>query len=102
MIINIDNKKIRIKECISFKDRLFGLMFKKNFDYGILLDKCNSIHTIFMKECIDVLGLDKDNVIIYYKKNLKPYRFLRIKKAKKIIELPTNFIKDNIKKISIN
>ena len=102
MKININNKKIEIKKCISFKSRLLGLMFKKNFDYGLLFENCNMIHTMFMKECIDVLGLDKDNIVISYKKNLRPYRLLRIKNAKKIIELPSNSINENILNKRIN
>ena len=31
-------KNIKIKEAKSFKDRLFGLMFKKDINYGLLLN----------------------------------------------------------------
>ena len=99
MKLIINDKEFEIKECIKFKDRLFGLMFKKNFNYGLLFDNCNSIHTIFMKEAIDVIGLDEKNNVVGYKKNLKPYRFLRIKKAKKTIELPANSIDSDTLKI---
>ena len=103
MLININGKKIKIKKCIDFKSRLLGLMFKKDFNYGLLFENCNMIHTMFMRKSIDVLGLDKNNIVIDYKKDLKPYRFLRIKNAKKIIELPCNSINENIlnKKIKL-
>ena len=93
MIVNINNKKIKIKECISFKDRLLGFMFKKNFDYGLLFNNCNCIHTFFMRECIDVIALDSNNNIIKYCVSLKPNRIFRCSKASKIIELPKNTIK---------
>jgi len=99
MKLVINNKEFEIKECIKFKDRLLGLMFKKNFNYGLLFNKCSSIHTFFMREDIDVIGLDDNDKIIGYKKNLKPYRFLKLKGAKKIIELPANSIKNNRFKI---
>lgn len=99
MKLIINNDEFEIKECIKFKDRLFGLMFKKNFNYGLLFNECSSIHTFFMKEPIDVIGLDENNNVVGYKKNLKSYRFLKIKGSKKIIELPANSIKDKCLKI---
>ncbi len=96
MKIVIENNEIKINNCKSFKDRLFGLMFKKNINTGLLFEKCNFIHTIFMKEAIDVIGIDENNIVVGYKKSLNPYKFYRIKRAKKIIELPGNSIKNDI------
>lgn len=91
MLLTINNKKIPIKECISFKDRLLGLMFKKNISVGYLFKDCNSIHTFFMKENIDVLLLNKDNKILYIYKNLKPWKIILPKKdVYSILELPNN------------
>ena len=96
MKIVINDKKINIKNCITFKDRLLGFMFKKNITTGLLFERCNSIHTLFMKEDIDVIGLDDNNKVVGYKKCLKTYKFLKIKGAKKIIELPHNSIDKEI------
>ena len=96
MRILISDKEINIKNCKKFKDRLLGFMFRKNINNGLLFEKCNSIHTIFMKEAIDVIGIDENNIVVGYKKSLKPYNFYRIKSAKKIIELPSNSIKKDI------
>lgn len=38
-----------------FLCRLKGFMFTKNIDKALLFDRCNSIHTFFMKENIDVI-----------------------------------------------
>lgn len=73
--------EINVKLCSNFKDRLLGLMFKKEkLDYGLCFPKCNSIHTFFMKQNIDVFMADKNNKVIYIKKNLKPWKLILPKK----------------------
>ena len=90
--------KIRVIEAKSFKDRLLGLCFKKNKDYCMYFDNCNSIHTFFMKEPIDVVMTDKNNKIIYIKKNMKKNRIILPKKnVSKTYEFPNNYIKDQKK-----
>lgn len=102
MKVVIDGKKIDIKNCTCFKDRLLGFMFKKNITSALIFERCNFIHTFFMKEEIDVIGLNENNVVVGYKKNLRPYKILRIKGAKKIIELPSNSITNDILNTKIN
>ena len=86
-----DNKKIKLINCISFKDRLLGFMFKKNADYALVFPKCNSIHTFFMKMNIDVIMCDNDNNILYVYNNLRPNKVILPKrKVKKVIEVPSN------------
>ena len=84
---------IKVIEAKSFKDRFFGLMGKKNIDYCLLFKRCNSIHTFFMKEPIDVVMTDKNNRIVYIKKNLKKNRIILPKKgAYNTYEFPNNYI----------
>lgn len=91
MQLKIDNDTIPIKECIKFKDRFLGLMLKKNINTGYLFPKCNSIHTFFMKENIDVIFLDKDNTILYIYNNLSPWKIIFYKrKVYSVLELPMN------------
>ena len=72
-------------------------MFKKNINNALLFNKCNSIHTFFMKENIDVIMCDKDNNILYFYKDLKKNKIILPKKnVYKIIETPSNYF--NIKK----
>ena len=86
-----DNKKIELKNCKTFFSRLFGFMFKKEIKYALLFNNCNSIHTFFMKENIDVLLLSKDNKILYIYKSLKPWKIILPKKqVSNILELPSN------------
>ena len=91
-----NNSSIDIVECKSFFSRLRGFMFKNNIYYALLFNKCNSIHTFFMKENIDVIMCDKNNVILYYYNNLGKNKVILPKiNVDKTIELPVNFF--NIK-----
>ena len=96
MKLTYQNKEIEGKECKTFFQRLKGFMFQKNINTFLYFNNCNSIHTFFMKENIDVLLCDKSNNILYYYKNLKPNKIiLPKKKVSKVYELPTNYF--NIK-----
>ena len=76
----------------SFKNKLLGLINKKNIDYGLLIENCKSIHTFFMLENIDVLLIDKNNRILMINRNVKPNKILIFKSKKRtnILELPAN------------
>ena len=92
MKLAYENKEINLTECKSFFTRLKGFMFKKNIDNALLFNKCNSIHTFFMKENIDVLMCDRDFKIIYYYKDLGKNRVILPKrKVYAVIELPVNY-----------
>ena len=75
-----------------FKDKLLGLMNKKNIDYGLLITNCKSIHTFFMLEKIDVLLLDQNNRILIITRNVEPNKIIIFKNKNKtnILELPNN------------
>ena len=89
-----DNKAYYVKECIKFKDRLLGFMFKKNIDKILCFNKCNSIHTFFMFSNIDVIMTDKDFNILYIYKNLKPFKVVLPKKSVYyVFELKPNLLK---------
>lgn len=96
MYLLINNKKLEIKEAITFKDRLYGLMGKTNIDYGMLFPNCNSIHTFFMKENIDIIGINKDNIVIYKYENLPKNQIIKINNKvneTSILELPVGLAK---------
>ena len=100
-----NNKEIKLVECITFFERLKGFMFKKNIEYALLFNRCNSIHTFFMKCNIDVIMCDKDNNILYYYKNLGKNKIIwPKKKVYKTIELPVNYfdILNNTKNSILN
>ena len=92
MKLSDGKKDIELINCKSFVSRLKGFMFKKNINNALLFDKCNSIHTFFMKENIDVILCDKDNTILYFYKNLGKNKIIWPKKnITKVYETPSNY-----------
>lgn len=85
----------------SFFKRLKGLMFTKEIsrDSSIIIRPCGQIHTFFMNYNIDVLYLNKDNVILDMDENLAPWRIgKRVKGAVSVVELQSGKVKrSNIK-----
>jgi len=87
-----NNKEIEIIECKTFLSRFKGFMFKKKINCALLFNKCNSIHTFFMKSNIDVIMCDKENKILYYYNNLGKNKIIwPHKNVYKTIELPVNY-----------
>ena len=96
MYIIHNDKKINVVIANTFFKRLKGFMFKKNIDYCIYFPRCNSIHTFFMKENIDVVMTDKDNKILKIEKNVAKNKFVSCKKASNTYEFPSNSVIYNI------
>lgn len=73
-----------------FQDRLIGLMFKsemKGYD-SLLIKKCNSIHTFFMRFNIDVIFVDKNLKILKIYRELRPWRMTTmVWRATQVLEL---------------
>lgn len=87
-----NSKKIKLIDCNTFFSRFMGFMGKKKIECALLFDKCNSIHTFFMKSNIDVIMCDKDNNVICYYNNLGKNKIILPKKnVYKVIELPVNY-----------
>lgn len=70
----------------NFFKRFVGLMFKKDFDDGLLFINMvdSSIHTLFMRFEIDVYFID-ENKTVFDKVSLKPWRFYKAEKQAKYI-----------------
>lgn len=47
-------------------------------DEAILINRCNSIHTMFMKYTIDAIFLDKNMTIVGIENNIKPWSISKI------------------------
>jgi hypothetical protein len=89
-------------EANTFMARFLGLMGKKYLspNYALILAPCNSVHMFFMRFALDVVFIDKDNMVIYLAENLKPWRLSRIiPLAYAVIEVPTGTIKNS--KVSV-
>ncbi|MCL5071519.1 MAG: DUF192 domain-containing protein [Actinobacteria bacterium] len=80
-----------LKIADSFLDQLLGLLQKKN--KAMLFFTNFGIHTFGMKNSIDVLILNNQNIVVKIEKNLKPNRvFFWNLKFNKVIELPAKTI----------
>ena len=87
-----NDKSIDLYVCKSFFSRLKGFMFTRNINRALLFDKCNSIHTFFMKENIDVIMCDKDNRVLFFYKDLSRNKIILPKKGvTKVFETPSNY-----------
>jgi uncharacterized protein len=99
-IENITTGMVIAENCTvadSFLRRFAGLMGKKALPEsgGLLLSPCNSIHMFFMRITLDLIFVDKNNIIVYLKENIKPWRVSRIvRSAVSVIELPAGTIKN--------
>lgn len=96
MKILINNQTIFLDKANTLTKRFFGLMGKSNIKTGLIFPKCNSIHTFFMKEDIDVIMMDKDKRIVLIKENVTRNKIIYKKEAYYTIELPKNTINNNL------
>ena len=80
--------------CNKFVSRLKGFMFTKKINKILCFPKCNSIHTFFMFNNIDIIMTDKNNKVLYTFYNFKPGKIILPKKdVYYTYELPVNTIK---------
>ena len=92
MKLIVNKYYIHIYVCKRFLARLKSYMYKKKIDHAIFFNKCNSIHTFFMKTNIDVIMCDKNYKVLYFYKNLPKNRIILPKKNVYIvIETPSNY-----------
>ena len=72
-------------------ERIRGLIGTKDLlpDEGMLILKCNAIHTFFMSFPIDAIFLDKNDNVVKTVKNIRPWRFFVWGgfKAAKVLEI---------------
>lgn len=81
MYLICNKKKIEIEDCTTFFKRLKGFMFQMDpIKSGKRFPKCNSIHTYFMFQRIDVIMTDKNNRIIKMYPNLRSEKMILPKK----------------------
>jgi uncharacterized protein len=80
----------------SFSARLQGLIGKRGIseEYALIISPCNTIHMFFMKFCLDIIFVDKNNRVVHLIENIKPWRLSKIVwSANCVIELQTDTIK---------
>jgi Uncharacterized conserved protein len=104
MLKNMESNQIVCDKVIianSFFKRLKGLMFTKELpsDSSMYICPCNQIHMFFMNYNIDVLYVDKNNMVIAVDENMKPgIMGKKVKGAAAVVELQAGKVKEsNIK-----
>jgi len=94
-IINLTkNTEISLRErvAISFQDKLFGLLDKRNPKTMIFYTRFG-IHTLFMDRAIDIIVLDNQNRVVAKKESLQPNKFYFYNpRHKVVIEMPKGTI----------
>ena len=60
----------------TFFSRFHGLMLRKALqpDQGLLITRCPSVHSLFMRFAIDVIYLDQSGLVTRCTPHLKPWR----------------------------
>ncbi len=68
---------VRARVARTFFERARGLIGTKTLAprEGLLILKCNAIHTFFMSFPIDATFLDKNNQVVRVVRNIRPWRF---------------------------
>lgn len=73
--------------------RLVGLMGRKDLSRAFLLiPRCSSIHTCFMRGSIDAAFLDGDDRIAEIHESIPPWRFVVARKGSAVLELPAGHL----------
>jgi uncharacterized membrane protein (UPF0127 family) len=73
-----------------------GLMGRKEIapDAGLLIPRCNAIHTAFVRFPIDVMFLDKDLTAVRLIPALSPWRIIGfVRGANSVVELPAGTLR---------
>ena len=85
---------LNVRIADSFWNRLRGLMFAQPLapTNALLLTRCDSIHTAFMRQTIDVLYLDAHGVILRCVGNVSPWRASAGPGARHVLEMAAGSI----------
>ncbi|MBI4575794.1 MAG: DUF192 domain-containing protein [Planctomycetes bacterium] len=80
----------RLQVARTTRERARGLLGRARFEpgEGLLLERCRSIHTCFMRFPIDVAYVDADRVVVKAVAGLAPWRVSGSLLAEATVELP--------------
>jgi uncharacterized protein len=73
-----------------FRERLIGLAWARSPRAdALLLPRCSSVHTFGMRFPIDLYWLDTDGEIMRIDHYVAPWRVVRCRRARSVIEVPS-------------
>ncbi len=94
-----DAADFSVTEASSFIARGRGLLGRRPLEasHGLLIRPCNSVHTCFMRQSLDLVGLtaleDDGAEITWLSQDVRPWRFRWARRGtKQILELPAGEI----------
>lgn len=72
----IDGIKVTVAR--NFRDRARGLIGRPEpaVGEGLLIERCNAIHTFFMRYPIDAIFLDRENHVVKTVRSIRPWTLL--------------------------
>lgn len=86
----VDILGVKAEVARSFVERARGLIGRRNLapGEGMLILKCNAIHTCFMRFPIDAVFLDRDDHVVKTVRDIRPWRLFVWGgwRAKKVLE----------------
>lgn len=73
----VDILGVRAEVARTLCERMRGLLGRRSLPpgEGLLILKCNAIHTCFMKFAIDATFLDRHDRVVKVVRNIRPWRF---------------------------
>ena len=89
-----ESRDVLLAERLALADTLWkrvrGLLGTREWPEGnaLLISPCNSVHMFGMKYCLDVLYLDRQNMVLEAVDSLAPGRLKLCRGAKCVVELP--------------
>lgn len=81
----------RVEVASTIWQRFLGLMFRRHFQhgYGLLMERCRSIHTLWMRVPIDVYFLAADGTILDRRPQVRPWTLVIFNSdAHSVLEIP--------------
>ena len=81
--------RIKGMQTQSMKERLGGLLVLDELkrEQALWISPCNSVHTLGMKYALDLVYIDKNNIVCGLVNQLKPWRMSLCIQAKAVMEL---------------
>lgn len=72
------------------RERLRGLAWRRRpAPYGLLIERCRSVHTFGMAFRLDLVWLDGEGRTVRVDRGVGPCRFKGCRKARAVLELPS-------------
>jgi uncharacterized membrane protein (UPF0127 family) len=79
----------------TFSQRFIGLLGRSGLkpEEGLLLDRCNQVHMLFMRFEIGLLFLSPEFIIVGIESSIKPWKVSKVvSEAYSVLELPVGVI----------